>query len=157
MKLLGTAAIAILLLAGCSSSTDLIETESVLCAEMGNEVSVMLYAAETDKIPAGIGSDQGVTLRVEVSNNSDRDIVVKSIVLVPTDPRARIRLNTAYGKFDQVIAEGKDHVFPLRTTGRWHNPDITGRDQPAGSVELESRVTLGNGQTYRCRFEVPLY
>lgn len=150
--------VALLALAGCTSATDLIENEAVLCTEMGNEVSVMLYAAEADRVPAGVREDQGVTLQVEVSNNSHSEIVVKSISLVPTDPRARIKLNPAFGKFDQEIAEDKEHVFTLRTTGRWiGNRDITGVEQPSGSVELESRVALGNGQLYRCRFDVPLH
>lgn len=149
---------ALFVLTGCGSSTDLIETESILCAEMGNEISVGLYAAESDRVPAGARQQQGVTLKVEVSNNSHQDVVVKSIVLSPTDPRARIKLNTAHANFNQEIAEGKEHVFTLRTTGTWQTDQwVNVSDRPSGSVEVESRVELTSGQIYRCRFEVPLY
>lgn len=153
------AALLAILLTSCASSSDLIDTETVLCSEMGNEVSVMLSRANVESSPTSsmVVMEPQVTIDVEVSNNSDREIVVKSIVLVPrNDPRSLFRMNNAYGTFDQAIAEGKDHVFTLRTTGRWQRSINDLGERPSGSVEVETRVKLENGQIYRCGFSLPV-
>lgn len=153
------AVLAAVLFAACSSSSDLIETEMIDCAESGNEVSVMLSHAQVDMPSSSIVAipNPQVTIEVEVSNNSHDDIVVKSIVLIPRNDRdARFALNNAYGKFDQTIEEGKDHVFTLRTTGRWRAAVNELGERPAASTEVEARVTLGNGQIYRCAFALPV-
>ena len=152
-------AIAALLLTACASSSDFVDSEMVDCAEMGNEVSVMLSRAqvETSPTPSMMITDPQVTIDVEVSNNSHGEIVVKTIVLHPrSEPNGVFQLNNAYGKFDQAIAEDKDHVFTLRTTGRWRVRTNERGDRPASSVPVEARVELANGQTYRCLFSVPV-
>ena len=156
MKLVAAAA---LLLTACASSSDLIETETVNCAEMGNEVSVMLSHASVETAPSTmiVIAEPQVTIDVEVSNNTHDDIVVKSIILHPrVDQSSTFVLNNAYGKYDQTIAEGKDHVFTLRTTGRWRRPLIADDERPPASTQVEAQVKLGNGQTYRCLFSVPV-
>jgi hypothetical protein len=152
-------ALAAVLLAACSSSSDLIDTEMVDCAEAGNEVSIMLSHAQVETSPSSMVAipNPQVTIEVEVSNNSHADIVVKNIVLIPRNNRDSVfMLNNAYGKFDQTIAEGKDHVFTLRTTGQWRRTLNELGERPAASSEVEARVTLGNGQIYRCSFSLPV-
>jgi hypothetical protein len=150
-----------LLLVACSSGSDLIDSETIDCAESGNEVSVMLGGVNIEMSPSTLVSTPNppVTIQVEVSNNSHNDIVVKSISLRPRDERTggRFRLNPAAGRFDQTIEEGKEHVFTLQTTGRWRESinDLPG-ETPSGAVEVEARVALANGQTYRCVFALPV-
>lgn len=146
------------LLTACGSSSDLIDSETIACAEMGNEVTVLLSGVNVETSPSQSMSvvDPQVTIDVEVSNNTNREIVVKSIVLRPRNQSgARFELNNAYGKFNETIAEGEEHVFTLRTTGRWRR-SITDVIDPSAGVEVETRVELENGQTYRCQFAVPV-
>jgi len=148
----------LLFLAACSSSSGLIETETIDCAESGNPVSVALYDAvvEPSPVSATMTSEPAVTLHLEVANNSHEEIVVKRIIIRQSQPGARFQINGSTGGFDETIPPGKEHVFELHTTGHWTNARSFSEDDVTTSVELEARVALENGTTYRCGFSTPL-
>ncbi|HVR39729.1 MAG TPA: hypothetical protein VMU84_11585, partial [Thermoanaerobaculia bacterium] len=96
--------------------------------------------------------DDALQLSVEVSNNSDADIVVKRIAISPIGSEA-YRIDPASQGFNETIAEGEDHLFTLNIRGRQARPL---RPDESSDVTLRVVVTLGNGDSYFYSFGVPV-
>lgn len=144
------ALLAIALLTACASK-DLIENRSLDCAS-GQDIEVQVGY---EGAGSSLGNEDRFEMLVEVANNSDDDLTVASIrVEQPSDTNATYRIDSSFRKFDQVIEEGKDHVFRLPVTGR----ELPRRDTRTVTTAAASRifvhVHLTNGDSYRCSFDV---
>lgn len=134
-----------LLLTACASSNNY---ERMLPCGPGQDIEVLAGIIDP---AAARESAERVMYIVEVANNSDHDLVVKSIRV---DPRTKIEgLTGAYRQFDQTIEEGKDHRFEIPATDVWVQPPDFAARQSARRVEFGAVVTLSNGDAYHCSFE----
>lgn len=149
MKLL-SALFAILLLTGCgSSSMDMVDAQSFNC-DQGQDIEVR--AGLDRRLGEGAFGEQFEML-VEIANNSHEDVTVTSVrVAQLRSDNALYRFDNSYRKFDQLIEEGKDHVFHLPMTARALRD--TGRVTSSQPLELAVYVLLANGDSYRCSFDV---
>jgi hypothetical protein len=142
------AALLLLLLAGCASSSDIIDERSFRCGP-GQDIEVR--AAVLD--PAARGEVAGpVVYAVEVANNSHNDVTVKSVRLAPKGSTGR-GLQTVFRTFDQVIPHGEDHVFELPATDAWMSSAELSRKVQERRLEFSATVVLSNGDSYHCDFE----
>ena len=151
MKLIAPFAIAFLV--SCSSATDVIDKRFLDCSP-GQDISIM---AGFDKPPGEtVGVDDRFELLVSVSNNSNGEITVTSIrgEQSHTDT-ARYRIENTFRRFDQVIEEGKDHTFRLPMSGRpvYRDPSVREVGSSSG-LQMIVSVSLSNGDSYRCAFEM---
>jgi hypothetical protein len=148
MKL--TALFAILLLTACgSSSMDMVDAQSYNC-DQGQDIEVR---AGLDRRIGEAAFGEQFEMLVEIANNSHEDVTVTSVrVEQMSSENALYRFDNSYRKFDQLIEEGKDHVFHLPMTARaLRNTDRVTSSQP---LELAVHVLLANGDSYRCSFDV---
>ena len=145
------AAVALVLLVSCSSSTDLIDQRNLDC-ESGHDVSI---AAGLDApLLHEDGREDRFKVLVEVSNNSHEDVIVKSVrVDQRTDESTTYMVDRGYGQYDQVIAPGKDYTFELPVSGRSARRSSRSLNEPT-AIELGVSVILANGDHYRCFFDV---
>jgi hypothetical protein len=101
-------------------------------------------------------TDDQVTLIVEVANNGNEEFTVKSIRAEQVaDETARYRFDTSFGTFNELIEDGKDHVFRLKLTGRSVGFQEMSRMRGSRDViSLAVSVYLVDGRSFRCEFEV---
>jgi hypothetical protein len=139
------------LLAGCASTDDFSGGGDFDCAKT-NEVMVRI-GLDGPGVSMERVEDR-LQFRVEVSNNLDRDIVVKWVrVEQIMANNAPYLFDSTYRKFDQLIAEGGDFTFELPTLGR--GAAMRSQDGLSRSVvAVVTSVGLESGDTYRCTFEV---
>jgi hypothetical protein len=144
-----TALFAILFLTACGSSMDVIDAEAFNC-DQGQDIEVR--AGLDRRIGEGAFGEQFEML-VEIANNSHEDVTVTSVRVEQTSSEnAPYRFDNSYRKFDQLIEEGKDHVFHLPMTARALRS--TGSVTSSQPLELAVHVLLANGDSYRCSFDV---
>lgn len=140
--------LSLLLFAACASPTAVIDRQNYNCAP-GQALEI------------AVGYDpgnQGGELRdrefvVEVANNSDVDVTVKTVRVEGTDRNPGLPM--AYEQADITIESGQDHLFHLRASA----PFGTSAVQPtlgarSGIVEVLATVMLSNGDAYRCVFRL---
>ncbi|HYH07210.1 MAG TPA: hypothetical protein VEK11_09165 [Thermoanaerobaculia bacterium] len=149
---------AILLLTACASSNDgFVDQSSHGCAP-GNPVEV---EAGLD-MPAGIDSfGNTATAHVQLSNNSDDDVTVKSIRVDPRiNAQVRYQLDNGYLDVNQVLKEAESEQYEIPLTVRRNSPtmadDPRRTDGRTTSADLAVTVVLSNGEAYRCQFRVPV-
>jgi len=147
MKL--SALFAILLLTACgSSSMDMVDAQAFNC-DQGQDIEVR---AGLDRRIGEAAFGEQFEMLVEIANNSHEDVTVTSVrVEQMRSENALYRFDNSYRKFDQLIEEGKDHVFHLPMTARALRTDRVTSSQP---LELAVHVLLANGDSYRCSFDV---
>ena len=128
---------------------DMVDAQAFDCGQ-GQDIEVR--AGLDRRIGEGAFTEQFEML-VEIANNSHEDVTVTSVRVEQTSSEnAQYRFDNSYRKFDQVIEEGKDHVFHLPMTGRPLR-DL-GRVTSSQPLELAVHVLLANGDSYRCAFDV---
>lgn len=149
----------ILLFASCSSSSGLIDKQSLPCGS-GQDIDI-LAGLEMAGV-AGRRGDYGggrAKMIVNVANNSHAEVTVTDIdVAQMNDPDATFAFDRAHINVDVTIAEGKEHTFELPMTERMASQGVTGRrpsvsEQPR-DLQLSVRVSLSNGDSYVCRYTV---
>jgi hypothetical protein len=149
MKMRTLLSLAVLIVvAACASPTRVIDTHVFLC-EPGQNISI---AAGFD--PGTSQENFGEELfLVEISNNSNAEVTVKSISIEPAELN-RVRMDQVYRTFDVAIPEGDDHVFKLPARGAISQNAV--RDLAPARVRTEFSVTvaLANGDKYVCPFRV---
>jgi hypothetical protein len=136
------------LLAACKSPTAVMDQRRFGC-ESGHDVSV---AAAYDP-GAQHGELAQKLFMVEVSNNSDRDVTVKSVRVEPSNRSSG--WGTVHKETDVTIPSAEDHVFELEAT-----PPLWMRDSalepPQGKrsqyLTFSVIVKLSNGDIYQCEF-----
>ncbi len=140
--------LSLLLFAACASPTAVIDNRQLRCGEAGNDLSIAAgFNPGTD--PNEMGERH---FMVEVSNNSDHELTVKSVRIEPGD-RSR-SLGSAYDNTEVTIASGEDHLFRLRASSALGAPRPASAvlGSPSGVAEFSVTVVLTNGDTYRCPF-----
>jgi hypothetical protein len=141
------ALLSLLMLTACASDSALSDNQAFLCGS-GQDLEIR---AGLDK-----GNEAGqfageVRYLVEIANNSNEDVTVKSIRISPKSDNASATFADAYQTFDQTVEEGKDHVFeiPANAVGL-----RSGAGRPLSGTRLDFlvMVNLSNGDVYRCPF-----
>lgn len=150
MKL--TALLAIAFLTACASSTDVIDSRLFNC-DAGQDIEVQAGIGGDRTTLHMDGTEDQFEILVEVANNSHEDVTVKSVKVDQHTPDvAAYRIDNSWRNFDQLVEEGKDHVFRLPTRGRVQRQSM--RDVTGQGIELDVTVALTNGDSYRCQFAV---
>ena len=144
---------ALVLLAACASSTDVIDNQVMNC-DSGQDIEVRVgIGGDRTALHSMGGAEDQFEILVEVANNSHEDLTVKSVKVDQHTPDvADYRIDNSWRKFDQLIEEGKDHTFHLPTRGRVQRQAM--RDLTGQGIELDVTVALTNGDSYRCQFSV---
>ena len=137
----------LLLLTACASSTDIID-ERVLPCGSGQDIEVR--AGFDDGMLHGEVGGQMKYL-VEVANNSHHDVTVKSIRIDPQSTSVP-GIERAYRQYDQLIAEGEDHVFELPSSVVLSWRSDLDRRTALQRLEFVVVVSMSDGDSYRCRF-----
>ena len=103
-----------------------------------------------------MGQNQ-MTLLVQVSNSSDKDITVKSIRAdpMPMERDSMYEIERGSRDFDTLIREGDDSTFeiPMMTMRRMQERTTGVR---ASGVDVAVTVVLDSEESVRCRFRLPL-
>jgi hypothetical protein len=143
-----TSLLVVLIVAACASPTAVIDTHVFRC-EPGQDISI---AAGFDPGTSQESFGQELFL-VEISNNSNADVTVKSISIEPAELN-RVRMDQVYQAFDVSIPDGGDHVFRLPARGAIQQNAV--RDLAPERVRTDFSVTvaLANGDRYVCPFRV---
>ncbi|HYC88093.1 MAG TPA: hypothetical protein VEO54_02685 [Thermoanaerobaculia bacterium] len=136
------------LLAACKSPTAVMDKRRLGC-EPGHDVS-LAAAYDTGSHPGELAEK---FFMVEVSNNSDHDVTVKSVRVEPSERSRGWRV--VQEDTDVTIESGEDHVFRLTAT-----PPLWMRDsaieapqgRPSQYLTFFVSVGLSNGDTYQCEF-----
>ena len=148
-----TSLLAILMLTACSSATDVIDERTLRC-DAGQDIEV-LAGIDSPRPLSSDGTEDRFDLMVEVANNSHEDVTVKTLRVDQIAAHTTPYRISGYGRgFNQLIEQGKDHLFRLPVTGRAYR--MTREDVIGGSSGLEISVTvvLSNGDSYRCPFAI---
>jgi hypothetical protein len=119
---------------------------------------VTLQAGFDDPRTPGLENmDDQHVLIVLVGNNSQEDLVVKSVRVDPVQDDASVyRIDSAFGSFDETVAEGEEGEFKIRLMGRYVQPVVRDSALWHHSFAAGVSVALTNGDVYRCRFEFPV-
>jgi hypothetical protein len=142
----------LLLVLACASRDGFIDEVSMECGP-GQEVTIQA-GLDAPSVKMERVEDQ-LTLLVEVSNNSHREIVVEFIrgEQVP-DELQQYKIQNGYRKFDHPIEEGASHTFKIPMTGRMIGSRVDPTVMSRNELALNVTVGLTNGNVYRCRFGV---
>ncbi|HKR65997.1 MAG TPA: hypothetical protein VJZ00_19855 [Thermoanaerobaculia bacterium] len=151
-----TILVALLLLTfGCASKDGFIDQRTLECGP-GQIVTIDAGLAAFTGTPME-GVDDQHTLLVVVGNNSHEDIVVKAVRADQApDATSVYRFNSGYRNFNQTIAEGEEAEFKVPMSGRGVRPEVAANARANSDVALDVMVVLGNGDAYRCRFQIPV-
>ncbi|HEX6161611.1 MAG TPA: hypothetical protein VF111_15650 [Thermoanaerobaculia bacterium] len=149
------AAMLLLLICGCASSdSDLIAERTLPCGP-GQDIDIMAYMG-TAQGARELGGRIDVLFTVNVFNSSGNDIDVKRITIEPVTTGG-MTMERGYREFDVTVAEGEEHSFeiPMRarvpefgSQGDRHRTSV----REDGVSAMAIKVTLGNGDTYLCRY-----
>jgi hypothetical protein len=138
------------LLAGCASSGGYAEPALNNCAD-SSELSVEAYL-NLPKIMMEQTSD-ALTMVVELGNNSNHDIEVKSIRVEPgRTAQHRYSFESGFITVNEVLKDGEDkrYEIPIRGTAGFRETQM-----PLDSkIEVVLTVSLADGTTYRCQYDV---
>ena len=149
--------LAILFLTACASSNDGFVDDSVhTCAQSGQLIEI-----EAGLAMPGAGLEQfsgNAIAHVQLSNNSDDDVTVKSIRV---DPRLNgavdYELQQGYLEVNALLkeAESEQYEIPLMVRDRGaFGDDPRLQTTRSTTADLAVMVVLANGETYRCQFRV---
>lgn len=148
-------ALALFLLSACSSGGNFIDQRALDCGP-GADLSILIGMNATH-VGSTEAFDDELTLQVEIGNNSNRTVTVRSIRVEQsgrTDSTPYV-VDSSFREFDQVIEPGDDHLFELPMFGRGRRRAPVSRNEPQSGVVLSVRVSLANGDHYPCRFQLP--
>jgi len=160
LRLWRTAGLAVLpflfaALLGCSSSgAGMIQDTIEGGPGQPIEVQISTKPGASRPVFDSFGQPSSNLFLVEVSNNSDADVVVDQISIIqPDSPNAAYQMNPVTRRFKELIEPAKDHTFELPTDGR--QVRILERNEPSRIV-VRVMVGLQSGERYVYDFEVPL-
>jgi hypothetical protein len=157
--ILSTASLALVLFASCASQDGFIAQDTKRC---GPGVDVEINAGfDPSNAPQADRIDSRVTFMVEVANNSDHEITVKTVRVEPMagNREEAYQLQGNAVTFDKVVPEGDSSMFeiPLSSSyagSQFGNPNMRNRGTTGRDVDV--MVSLTSGETVRCRFRVPV-
>lgn len=143
---------AALLACACASPTAVMDKRTMLC-DSGQDIGILAGLEDAPQTTAEMAAT-GPTFLVEVSNNSHGEVTVKSIRIEPSDQR-EIRMDNITKMFNETIAENDEHLFRLPVNAPWNYGSIDRQIALSGQhLTFFVTVSLTNGDTYRCPFEV---
>jgi hypothetical protein len=149
------APIAVLLLIGCASQDAGVLHQSIpggpgdpIEVRMGNSGSGGINALGIQQ-PGG----QELPFVIEISNNSDADVVVEQISVVQMSNDSPFRLEPVFRKVRELIEPGKEKTFDLPARG---SQGRMPREGERNVVEVKVVVELQSGDSYYYLFEVPI-
>lgn len=150
------ALLSLLALTACASSDGFVD-DTVYDCSPGQELGIQA-GLDGPQFADQMMGDQ-LTMLVEVSNNSHADVTVTMVRVDPIrDDSTEYALESAYAKVSQEIAEGEAHLFRLPVRGaRVSSRDQTRRQSSRPrATAMSVWVQLSDGDSYRCRFYVPV-
>jgi len=142
-------------LLGCSSS-DAGMIHDTIEGGPGQPIEVQISTKPGAARPVfdSFGQPSTTLFLVEVSNNSDADVVVDQVSIVqPDSPNAAYQMNPVTRRYKELIAPAKDHTFELPADGR--QVRVLERSEPSRIV-VRVIVRLQSGEGYVYDFEVPM-
>ena len=145
-----TAIALLIFLAGCASNGGYAEPQLNNCADR-SELSVDAYL-NLPKIMME-GTRDELTMVVGLGNNTDRDIEVKSIRVEPgRTAQQRYALESGFITVNETLKsnEDKQYEIPMRGAAGLRE-DRTPTDN---RIEIVLTISLGDGTTYRCQYDV---
>jgi hypothetical protein len=151
------ALLALLLAGACASNDGFVDESASMCAP-GQDIS-MQAGFDNASSP---GLSEQYTLIVEIANNSHDAITVKSVRADTMGNRdGNVEIQGGRKEFDKTIEGGDASLFEVPITVRerdFRSREIDPRRQ-GGAVIADLTVTaeLSDGDSFRCRFRVPLY
>lgn len=101
--------------------------------------------------------DNRLTMLVRVSNNSNKEITVKTVRVDPLtiDRDAMYEIERGSRDVRQTIAEGEESTFEIPMMSRYKMQDRTTGVRASG-VDVAVTVLMEPDVIQRCRFRVPL-
>ena len=148
------ALLSLLLAAACASNDGFVQKEVSSC---GPGSSIGIDAGwDQQSSPVQRGQNQ-MTLLVQVSNNSDADITVKTVRAdpMPMERDSMYEIQGGAQKVDKTIAEGEDFTFEIPMTTMRRLQERTTGVRSSG-VDVAVTVVLDSEEQVRCRFRLPL-
>jgi hypothetical protein len=143
------------LLLGCSSSSDAGVMHETIEGGPGQPISVQVSTKPTSAVPfEQFGQPRTTLFTVEVSNNSEADVVVEQIAITQSDSGTEAyQMDPVTRRFKELIGPGKDHSFELQGGGR--QVRMLERGEPSRIV-VRVAVLLQSGEQYVYDVEVPI-
>jgi hypothetical protein len=140
---------AVLLLTACASH-DAGVIHNQIEAGPGSPIAIR-FGAQPGR-ETGIGGD--IAVRVEVSNNSDADVVLDQVSVVQNfDANAVYRIDPAFQSVKAIIDPGKEQNVDLLLRGRQARP-AEGGERPV--IEVRVIAATQGGDSYYADFELPV-
>lgn len=139
----------LLLVCACASSMSNSET---LEAGPGSEIGINVVDAN---LPALFREDDAAmaTVKVEVSNNSDSDVTIRSVEVLPRDVGNTVRLDSGSRTVNHVLAEGKDAQFEISMLA--HRSSLIARGDAGAALRVRVLVHLEGDRSYYAEFGLP--
>jgi hypothetical protein len=136
-------AVLFLVASACASSDGIIDHSSTQC---GGD---LVMEAGLHSSNPGIGATDDLTVTVLVSNESPKDMLVKSIRITPLPgDDSAYRLHSGYRAFKETVPAGEEKQFEIPVSGERLRPD----DFHRVGVSFDVSVLLEDGDAYRCPF-----
>lgn len=145
----------LLVLAGCASQNAGV-LHSAVPGGPGDPIEVRLGAPSTRaQTPYGVADPQGqeVPLAIEISNNSNADVVIEQISVVQETQNPWFRIDSIFRKVKELIEPAQEKTFELPARGRLAREL---RDGERNVLELKVIVELQSGDSYYYEFSVPV-
>lgn len=145
-----------LLLAACASK-DAGVIHQAIPGGPGDPIEVRLghpsSGRPTSRMDMQLPGGQELPLIIEVSNNSDVDVVVEQVSVVQSSTEAWFRVDPLFRKVKELIEPGQEKTFDLPARGRQARLP---REGERNVVEVRVVVELQSGDSYYYEFEVPI-
>jgi hypothetical protein len=144
--------LSLVLLAACATNDGFVTNDVQGC---GPGTSVGIEAGWDTQSMDRFGDR--LTLLVQVANNSDKEITIKSINAdpMPMQGDSTYEIDRASRTFGKVIAEGEQSTFEIPMMSRRKMQDRSGGVRASG-VDVAVTVLVEPDESYRCRFRLPL-
>jgi hypothetical protein len=149
------AVIAVMLLAACASQNAGVMHHAVPGGP-GDPIEVRMGNAGGGSVSVfGIQQPGGQELQfvIEISNNSDGDVVVDQVSVVQVTTDAPFQLDPVFRKVKELIEPGKEKTFDLPARGRQVRMP---REGERNVVAVKVVVELQSGDSYYYEFEIPI-
>ncbi|HEV7922056.1 MAG TPA: hypothetical protein VGR02_14815 [Thermoanaerobaculia bacterium] len=96
---------------------------------------------------------QELPLVIEISNNSDGDVVIEQVSVAQNATDSPFQLDPLFRRVKELIEPGKEKIFDLPARGRQLRLP---REGERNVVEVRVVVELQSGDSYYYEFEVPI-
>lgn len=140
-----------LLLTGCASSGGFVDDSTHLC---GTGQPIEIEAGLQVAGHSGVAGTADAVAHVQVSNNSDEDVVIKSIRIDPQGDSSPLQLSGGGITVNREVKEGESEQFEIPLSAQTRDDR---RSPTSTSLSFAVTVILADGDSYRCPFRVGVY